>query len=367
MKSKTIKIITISAILLNINTISYANPIKGENAFKKFRIEDYENVAYKINTDTTSKYEYHTNAWINSIEEFSNIYNSGIGFIRTNNTSLAKITFNSTNSSKEEWLGLSKVEYNIDQNKPYGSLIDSNNYLNNYSIKAYDLKKEHIYEVALHELGHSFGLVHQPQGYQNLTLMGTYLDVYSPTDGTLKEVDKYNLSYAYKSKSDWINHWANNEIKHAMDNNWVNKTDYFRPNDNISRAEFVKIFNKVFGLTKSSGKIFTDTINSWARDEIDIAVTNGVCNGKTKTEFKPDDPISREEAAVMISNYTKISDKNLDKISKYKDGPNVSNWSKEAVEGVLEKGYISGYSDNTFRPKDKISRAEAVVTLSRVK
>jgi len=69
----------------------------------------------------------------------------------------------------------------------------------------------------------------------------------------------------------------------------------------------------------------------------------------------------------MISNYKKISDSNFDKLSKFKDAHNVSSWAKPGVEGIIEKGYMSGYSDNTFRSKSNITRAEAVATFSRIK
>ena len=45
----------------------------------------------------------------------------------------------------------------------------------------------------------------------------------------------------------------------------------------------------------------------------------------------------------------------------------VSNWALNSVEGIIELGYMNGYEDNTFRPKNNITRAEAVVTLSRIK
>lgn len=169
--------------------------------------------------------------------------------------------------------------------------------------------------------------------------------------------------------SDIKGHWAQNTIVDFIEKGYVSgySDGTFRPNNNITRAEFVKILNKVLGLTKSSGKIFSDTKTHWAKHDIDIAVTNGVCNGKTTTEFKPNDAITREEAAVMISNYKKIADNNFDKINKYKDASKVASWAKPGVEGVIEKGYMSGYSDNTYRPKNKITRAEAVATLSRIK
>jgi len=175
-----------------------------------------------------------------------------------------------------------------------------------------------------------------------------------------------NLVISSALTSDWNNNWAKEQIKIAMDKGWVVTTDKFRPNDSITRAEFVKVFNKVFQLTKTNNNVFSDTKNHWAKNEIDIAVTNGVCQGTSSTTFEPDAPITREQAATMISNYKKLADNDLDKLTKYKDANNVSSWAKSSVEGVIESGYMNGYTDNTFKPKNNITRAEAVVTMTRI-
>ena len=164
-------------------------------------------------------------------------------------------------------------------------------------------------------------------------------------------------------------HWAADKIDLFTQKGYINgyEDNSFRPDNSITRAEFVKIVNKYFGLTKKSGKVFNDTAYHWAKDEIDIAVTNGVCKGMSNEEFSPDKPITREQASLMISNYKKIADYNYDKINRFADKLEISDWAKSGVEGVLEKGYMNGYPDNTFKPQSNITRAEAVVTLSRVK
>lgn len=179
----------------------------------------------------------------------------------------------------------------------------------------------------------------------------------------------YELGVSRHYFGDSKDHWAESQINKFVDLGYVNgyEDGNFKPENSITRAEFVKILNRTFGLTKLSGKVFLDTSNHWARKDIDIAVTNGVCKGKSSTEFKPDDLITREEAAVMVSNYKKINDKNNDKINLYYDSDKVSSWAKDSVEGVIEHGYMKGYDDNTFRPQSNITRAEAVSTLSRVK
>ncbi|MGL6229430.1 MAG: S-layer homology domain-containing protein, partial [Culicoidibacterales bacterium] len=53
-------------------------------------------------------------------------------------------------------------------------------------------------------------------------------------------------------------------------------------------------------------------------------------------------------------------------LKKYSDYNKVSSWAINGVEGVIEKGYM-GQGITAFRPKDNITRAEAVVTINRVK
>lgn len=164
------------------------------------------------------------------------------------------------------------------------------------------------------------------------------------------------------------NYWSRYVIYDFVSKGYVGgySDNTFRPDYKITRAEFIKIFNRYFGLTNGSGVVFKDTQNHWAKDEIDIAVTNGVVNGMKEDEFWPDDFITREQAAVIISNYQKLSDTNYDKISIYKDSNEVSSWAKSSLEAVVEKGYINGYTDRTIRPKNHLTRAEVVSILSRI-
>ncbi|MCR8746917.1 S-layer homology domain-containing protein [Romboutsia lituseburensis] len=168
--------------------------------------------------------------------------------------------------------------------------------------------------------------------------------------------------------SDIDSHWAQSTIEKFINQGYISgyKDETFKPNQNMTRAEFVTILNNVFGLTNKSNKVFNDTKGHWAKESIDIAVTNGVCEGISKTKFNPNGKITREETAAMLSNYKNISDYALDKINTFNDKNNISNWAKTSVEGAIENGYMGGYPDKTFRPKNSITRAEAVVTLDNV-
>ena len=126
------------------------------------------------------------------------------------------------------------------------------------------------------------------------------------------------------------------------------------------------MINRKFEISRSSGKIFSDTVDHWAKDEIDIAVTNGVAQGVSSTLFEPDRYVTRQEAAKMLSNYMKLDDTNHDKIKKFSDYNQIAEWAKDALEGNVEKGYIQGTDGEILAPKDNMTRAEVVTLLSRV-
>ena len=171
-------------------------------------------------------------------------------------------------------------------------------------------------------------------------------------------------SYANNiSLTDIQGHWGNAQIQEFANKGFVQgyEDHTFRPETGITRAEFVKIFNRVCGLTNKSGKVFQDTQNHWAKDEIDIAVTNGVCEGIGQNLFGADDCITREQAAKMVANYKNIECDNHIIVNALADAGEVSDWAKDALESILYEKYMFGYIDeNKFKPKNNITRAELV-------
>lgn len=184
---------------------------------------------------------------------------------------------------------------------------------------------------------------------------------------TLAIVSSNLLTSHAQSLSDIDNHWATKYLHNFVDNGYIKgyPDGTFKPNNDMTRAEFVVTFNRVFNLTAKNGKVFNDTKSHWAKDDIDIAVSNGVCKGVSSNEFDPDSNITREQVAVMISNYKKINNSNLDKLNQFSDSSNVSSWALNGLEGVLEHGYMNGYPEGDLKPTSPITRAEVVTTLNR--
>lgn len=180
-----------------------------------------------------------------------------------------------------------------------------------------------------------------------------------------------NLSYIAKSvvnaQKDILGHWAESEIEKAMKLGWVDTSNSFRPDESITRAEFIKIVNRVFNFTESTHINFSDVNkNDWFYNDISIAVSSGYIDGYDDNTFKPNNKISRQEAAKIITTIKNNYDENIDKIYTYKDYQDISAWALSFVEGAIEASYM-GVNEVKFRPKDNITRAESIITFNRIK
>lgn len=164
-------------------------------------------------------------------------------------------------------------------------------------------------------------------------------------------------------------HWAEESIKEFASKGYLcgyeDKT--FRPDNSMTRAEFVKMVNKVFGYTEKGNESFKDVkVGQWFYDDICIALKAGYINGKSKDTFAPNDNITRQEAAMILTNIMKNKDENLDKLNTFKDGDKTAKWAKSSVEGAIEAGYLNGYEDKTIKSNGNMRRAETVIMLSRI-
>ena len=102
--------------------------------------------------------------------------------------------------------------------------------------------------------------------------------------------------------SDITGHWAEASIKEAMNNGWVDKSNIFRPNKSITRAEFVKVVNNAFGFNNETDIFFNDVnSNKWFYDQVCTAVGSGYINGYEDNTFRPNNYITREEVASIIT------------------------------------------------------------------
>ena len=139
-----------------------------------------------------------------------------------------------------------------------------------------------------------------------------------------------------------------------------------RPEGEITRAEACTIFFRL--LTESSRDYYFSKVNDytdvargdWFNNAISTLSNAGIVTGYNDGTFRPNQPITRGEMAKIIANFANLS----------KGGKTFSDlsghWSKTYVELAAGNGWIAGYPDGSFRPDQKITRAETVTMINRV-
>ncbi|BAU27769.1 alpha-tubulin suppressor-like RCC1 family protein [Aneurinibacillus soli] len=160
-------------------------------------------------------------------------------------------------------------------------------------------------------------------------------------------------------------HWAEQGIQKLVQAGSISgyPDGTFKPDQTITRAEFVSIVVKAFGLqpkdhTKAD---FQDTKTHWAKTAIDTAYANNIINGYNATTFGADDTITREQMAVILTNSKKS--KAAEKHVNFIDDLSISTWAQEAVKQAVAQDIIKGYPNHTFKPKQAATRAEAVTMI----
>lgn len=167
--------------------------------------------------------------------------------------------------------------------------------------------------------------------------------------------------------SDISGHWAQKQIQ-----NWLSKdliTGYpnktFKPDNSITRAEFIALANRSFKFSATAQYTFSDVkADEWFTGDIARASAAGYISGYQDGTFKPGMDISRQEAASIIARILKLdTGVNQDNLNQFKDKADFPDWSKAAIARVVEQGIMHGYPDKTFGAQRPISRAEALVAL----
>ncbi|MEF3305186.1 S-layer homology domain-containing protein [Paenibacillus sp. GYB003] len=160
-------------------------------------------------------------------------------------------------------------------------------------------------------------------------------------------------------------HWAEKSIRELIQSGAINgyPDQTFKPDNNITRAEFVTVVVKAFKFANQTGKSFSDTADHWAKNSIATAAALGIIEGYSDTVFGPDDLITREQMAAIIVKAAKVELVAEGKV--YQDSADISEWAKSVIATATSKGLMNGYEDDTIRPTGHATRAEAVTVILR--
>ncbi|MFH5186592.1 X2-like carbohydrate binding domain-containing protein [Paenibacillus sp. TAB 01] len=174
---------------------------------------------------------------------------------------------------------------------------------------------------------------------------------------------------------DAAQHWAKDAINDMGSRLIITgiETDLFRPDQDITRAEFAAILVRGLGLKpEAGGSTFTDVKpTDWYNSVVETAYAYKLISGFEDGSFRPQDKITREQAMTMIAKAMLLTDLHteasvVNMLDGFQDGSNVSVWAKNSVVECLQAGIVSGRSSTEFAPKAFISRAEVAVLVQRL-
>lgn len=168
--------------------------------------------------------------------------------------------------------------------------------------------------------------------------------------------------------SDYESHWASNAIE-----KWTNKNviqgfedGTFRPNEEITNAQFAKIVVELMGYntTDGSSKFVDVAEDKWYTDYI-TKISAAKVMHESSSEFNPNKGITREAAAYALVNAYKLEDTDAEKAS-FADEDAISDWAVDSVKTLYNAGYIQGNPDGTFNPQGTLTRAELITMIDRM-
>jgi len=143
----------------------------------------------------------------------------------------------------------------------------------------------------------------------------------------------------------------------------------FRPERNMPRAEAVVLFHNLLveGLQvpgEYDVSLYPDIKpTEWYANHVGHMLDLGVLDAYTRGEnFRPQDPVTRAEFATLAAHF---ADLELSDVNIFPDVPN-DHWAVKYINSSVEKGWIGGYPDGTFRPDAFITRAEVMTLVGTV-
>lgn len=183
-----------------------------------------------------------------------------------------------------------------------------------------------------------------------------------PKEKPVEEEDSTKSEYFFDDMGDAL--WAQDMV-HALVGKGVisqNSERAFRPMDNISREEVVKMLVTVVGSHNADAKSTLSDVDAshWATSYIATAQELGIVQGNADGTFGLGQQITRQDMAVMI--YRTFAMLGIDLTAgsaEFSDAGEIAGYAKDAVSALEKIGIINGMGDNTFAPGANATRAQA--------
>ena len=180
-----------------------------------------------------------------------------------------------------------------------------------------------------------------------LVLAGTML---LPSGAFAADLSRFN---------DFPNDWSSGALEKAVDHGLLNGSNGKIDGQGLlTRAQMAAIVSRAFGATKSASlKDYRDMLpDAWYYNDMGRAVQMKAFQGADGL-LHPDDPITREEAFVVLARAFALTDGRSASLSGFSDNGAVSSWASGSLSALVENGYVNG-ANGRLNPKNNITRAE---------
>ena len=169
------------------------------------------------------------------------------------------------------------------------------------------------------------------------------------------------------SKADAPSAWAKSYVDDAIAAGLVPASLQSKYTAAATRAEFcalaVALFEAATGEESADRVKFSDTSDVNVEKMAALGVVNGIGGGK----FAPDNKLTREQAATMLSRLAKVMGKPLTAgAPTFADNAGVSDWAVDAVGQMQATGVMGGVGDNKFAPGSDYTREQCIITIMRM-
>ena len=169
--------------------------------------------------------------------------------------------------------------------------------------------------------------------------------------------------------------WYYNAVAYVFENGLMNGVAdrIFDPDGTTTRAMLVTILHRLEGRPESSGEHVFDDVSPdvWYGTAVQWAASNGIVAGYGDGRFGPEDPLTREQFAVIMYRYAGFKGYDTGKtadLSGYSDASSISVWAEAAMKWANAEGMITGREAAMLVPQGITTRAEAakIISLSPV-
>lgn len=167
--------------------------------------------------------------------------------------------------------------------------------------------------------------------------------------------------------SDVAGHWAQSAILRWSDYGVLQGSEgKFSPDGTLTRGQMAVILSRLLNLPAAPSAGFTDVApDAWYADGINRCAAAGILQG-SEGKAMPEDPITREQAMVMLCRALGIAAEDVGVLAAFSDLSLASDYARPYVAALVKAGVVKGDANGLLNPLSKITRAEIVTMIDRL-